>query len=174
MRGGSNVTTVTLTEYIAATGGPYTDKQAAVIGPELERLADTGHSTAKDILEAARPKRSKLHPFFDWDDEAAAEKWRLHSARVMAANIHIRVVGADGDERTTRAFHPVRVTENEEDGKQRPYTSIAAIMADPDLSGQLLDRAKRDLGTFRRKYAVLSELQGVFAAIDELSLEEAA
>ena len=50
---------------------------------ELERIAKAngGVLRAEDVVESARNERSPLHASFTWDNDEAAERWRLHQAR---------------------------------------------------------------------------------------------
>ncbi len=82
---------VSLKEYFSALGSRFTEEQAQVIGPELERLAARGRATEMDIVHAATDPRSPLHPFFEWDNSEAARKYRLLQAREMARAVQVRV-----------------------------------------------------------------------------------
>lgn len=60
---------------------PERDKERAVVA--LNRLADDlgGALSPRDVVDAAKNEASPLHPYFDWDDERAADHWRLEQAR---------------------------------------------------------------------------------------------
>ena len=66
-----------------------------MIGPQLEALAEEGDDVSeRRIVDVARSANSPLHRFFDWTDEVAADKWRLHQAATMMRAIRVRVVDA--------------------------------------------------------------------------------
>lgn len=63
-------------EYTAVPGSGFTEQDAQIIGPELERLAGLGVTTPDGIMDAAQDEASPLHPYFEWDNKAAAAKYR--------------------------------------------------------------------------------------------------
>jgi hypothetical protein len=71
----------------------------AVIVSELQRVAQShdGFLNARAVLDAARPEGSLLHGYFDWDDTAAAERWRLTQAGnlVRRVRVHLTMVRQD-------------------------------------------------------------------------------
>jgi len=84
--------------------GPDADPQA--IGEEIEALIDKRkeHVTAEELIAAARPRVSALHPCFTFDDPLAADKWRKHEARRLTNQLHL-ADKKDPDKATrTRAF----------------------------------------------------------------------
>ncbi len=140
--------------YVAVPGGGITDKDAAVVGPELERVFGDRPRTAEEVVRAARPKRSLLHPHFEWNDTAAAEEYRREQARWLLR--HIAVVESNGEERPpTRAFHAVTV----EGLSGRAYVPAQVVWSSPDFSGQIVAKAHRELVAWaarHREYQVLA------------------
>lgn len=60
------------------------------VARELAKVADEeGLLKPASVVEAARAETSPLHPCFTWDDSAAAEKQRLHEARLLIKCIRI-------------------------------------------------------------------------------------
>lgn len=60
---------------------------------ELERIA-AAHDEylyPKDVLDAARPDGAVLHPAFEWNDQKAAEQYRLHEASTMVRAVKVIV-----------------------------------------------------------------------------------
>lgn len=135
---------------------------------ELERIAAEhgGLLRPRDVVEAARDPQSPLHGYFCWDDHEAAERWRLEQAQAL---IRAAVTIVREDHPPVRAF--VSLVADRAPGGG-PYRATADVLAAPDLRSALLEQAKRELAAFRRKYAVLSELAKVFAAIEELLSQE--
>jgi hypothetical protein len=90
-----------MSEYIWASGSRFAKSTLApqVAGVELERLQQEhgGRITPVDVVEAARPVGTPLHPVFEWDDARAGELYRVDQARhVIGA---IRVVQPRNDPR---------------------------------------------------------------------------
>lgn len=134
---------------------------------ELIRLAaQTGELTAEVVVDAAKAKTSALHGMLCWDNTQAAHEFRLAQARSLIRRVVVYLVNADEDESHTRQFVSVKV--NDSEGERRSYVPLAVVMQSVDFTAQMLSDAKRDLTTFRNKYAVLSELVKVFSAIDDL------
>lgn len=71
--------------------GAHVRVDAAVAGPELERLTASGCTTAEEVLSEAKKKGSPLHEAFEWNDTKAGHQHRLQQARQMLRSI-VRVV----------------------------------------------------------------------------------
>lgn len=134
---------------------------AQPIGERLEQLRrDHKGLTADVVVRDARPKSSVLHAAFEWDDRKAAEEHRLRQARDLIAHVVIL-------EPETKSQDPIRafVVVSDTDGDQT-YTSIRVAMKDPILRAQVLQRAKRELADWRRRYSELEEFAALFSVID--------
>lgn len=105
---------LSIREYFSAQRELYSPADAAVIGPELERLAADGATKAGQIVDAARPADAPLHPFFEWDDRRAAEGFRHLQAARMTRSIVVKTI-RDGRPVEELAFRPavVRVVRSE-------------------------------------------------------------
>lgn len=163
---------MTVKEYVSL-GHQFTPEQAQIIGSELHSLAAKGASSTFHIVEAAQRKTSPLHPYFEWDDAAAGDKWRRHEAEKMARNIAVRVVGKDGAEHTMRAFLPVFIEVAGEQSRQRHYVPIEVVEQEPDYVEQVVEEGKRRLASWQHQYAEYRDFFGpVFPAIEEILVEE--
>lgn len=159
--------------YIAAKGSGFSDKDAKVIGPELLKLANKGQSSARAILAAASPQRSPLHRYFEWDDATAAQTHREWQARNLAKAIYVKVASPSGREHTMRAFHAVRIETSDGPSRQKHYLPISVVAADADYSEQVIAEARRQLRSWRDRWAAYRDEFGpIFPAIDEMLLEE--
>jgi len=91
--------------------GHVSDKQAAVYGPAIDKLAKGKDGTqAEDVVEAATDPDSALHGYFEWDDTVAAHGHRLTQAGTLIRSIEVTIVReGDGEPRYAdiRAFHHV-------------------------------------------------------------------
>lgn len=125
--------------------------------------------TAKSVLDASRAKDTILHPCFEWNDKVGAEHWRLEQARKLIGDIVQVVVRDSKEEKSARAF--VSVTPSM---TRRPnvYHPIARALSVEDSRGIVLKNALEELKWFRRKYADLEELTGLFVEIDKLVVNE--
>ena len=131
---------------------------------ELEYLVERngGTITPQIVVEAARKEKSVLRSYFDWNDTTAAFQYRLEQARKL-----IRTWVCILPQKPQR---PMRVMVSlSEDRGEDGYRRLADVMGDVELREKLLIEAKRDMSYFRRKYAMLSELAEVFAAMDKVN-----
>jgi hypothetical protein len=95
---------VALKQYLAATGSRFSEEDARVLGPELERLAARHHPTLSDVVHAASDRRSPLYRFFEWDNTEASRLWRLRQAAEMVGAVRVAVVAPDGRREVRPAF----------------------------------------------------------------------
>lgn len=114
--------------------------------------------TPAQILEKARNKNTELHKCFEWNDSVAAEKYRLHQARMIVCNLVIKNVDAEDDTQQVRVFHR---TDN-----NGGYKPLALIIKNPTEYEKLLAQARAELRAFKVKYHALSELEEILELID--------
>lgn len=137
------------------------DAQAS--GELMEELSVSEEGlTARTLLEANIPEGAPLHNDYDWDDSIAADKWRLQQSNQFIASLTVVVFEDKGDASTDqpRAFH---ITTQEHN-----YDSLNVILSEPSKYEAMLQSAKAELNTFKRKYEILKELQPVFNAIKKI------
>ncbi len=98
---------ISLREYFAAAGSSFTKEDAEVIGPHIETLAEEGDASERRVVDVARSSNSPLHTYFDWNDESAADRFRLHQAGTMLRSIRVRFIENDRP-RTAPAYRIAR------------------------------------------------------------------
>lgn len=64
---------------------------------ELSEIRQTVGLTARNVVNAARPEESLLHPVFEWNDKKAAELHREMQARCLIKSVRV-VTGGNTDE----------------------------------------------------------------------------
>lgn len=131
---------------------------AQTAGEELTRIYERrGELDPADIVEESRDEEAPLHPCFEWNDAKAAEKYREHqAAKLIRAVVTV--------EETTKGPQYVRAFPHVE----QHYHPIRVVLSSKERTEELLHTAMRELVSFRNKYEILSELAGVFEAIDQL------
>lgn len=130
-------------------------------GTDAEKIyAELGEKTlsAEEIVAKARNENTELHKFFEWDDTKAGELYRLQQARHLLCNLVF--VTETEEEEPIRVFHIST--------EHKKYKPTKLILQQPDEYAHLLAKAKQELYAFQRKYKALSELEEIFALIDEL------
>lgn len=147
--------------YKAVFGSHLSDADAAVIGKRLEWIAAGGEVTAASVLADAKLPHSPLHTFFEWDDNAAAQKYRLEQARKLVRSVRVVIEREGGIEVSARAF--IVVTEGDEDKK---YLPVAEVMSDADYREQVIERALHEAESWRARYEAFEEFAGIVQAIE--------
>lgn len=123
-----------------------------VIGDALSKISDKagGKLTPSAVVDAARDKKSALHPFFEWDDVTAAEAYRLDQARSL-----IRVVRVE-DETASEGSSRAYLSIGSDDGIA--YRPLEVVKRSADLQLALMAQADKELAAFQRRYGSLKEV----------------
>lgn len=136
--------------------GPVTIKNAKKadpqkIGTALAKIAEQqkGRLTPPAVVEAARDVRNPLHKHFEWDNQVAAEAYRLDQARMLIRSVAL--VGED-DAEPAPAFLSIS------DKVGTSYRSMGEILNSADLQSAVLAAAERDLAAFEKRYRQLKDI----------------
>lgn len=130
---------------------------AQTAGEELDRIYQrdgvvSPEAVVKDNTDPSAP----LHGCFEWDDTKAAHKYRVSQAQHIIRTI-VTIPDASPQKEPVRAF--VNVSSD--------YHPTRVVMENSDMRNELLASALAELKAFQRKYSALSELSGVFDAINK-------
>lgn len=142
----------------------FKDKDAEVIGKFLEKHFPNEEYDTEKIVELAKPKRSAIHRYFEWDDTKAAHRYRIQQARRMITSLVVIV-----DEQEAPAA--VSVTVKDSKGSHRTYMDTFKACAQEDLRGQVLEDAIKALKGWEWRYNTLKGLKplnGIFKEINKL------
>lgn len=164
--------------FKAGKGSSFDDEKAQIYGEFLWKLKEENGDvlTPVQIVEKAKPKNSPIHEFFEWDNDAAGEKWRLWQARNLIARIEI-VVTSDGEEDQIRAFHNISVQDGEE--HERGYVTLRDVQTNEDYLGIVLANARGEIVSWEKRYSqyrrlkVFKPLKPIFKAIRQTIVREA-
>ncbi len=134
-------------------------------GELFEQLAATEEGlTAKTLLEANKIETAPLHNDYEWNNETAANEWRLHQSRKFINSLVIvEVAPTLNIPETSRAF---QITT--EPHKYEPLTTIITV---EEKYETLLSKAFAELKAFQRKYSMLEELAPIFTTISTIEEE---
>ena len=120
---------------------------------ELNALAGrTGKLTPEQVVEAAKNPKSPLHDCFTWDNNAAAEKWRIEEARELIRSVRIEVTV---EERTIRTVAYVR--DPEKDAGESGY--VAAMKVRKSSVGALLNSELAQIAALLERAAGIARTQ---------------
>lgn len=136
---------------------------ADVAKKEFDRIYEKfGELTAKSVVDENREETAPLHACFEWDDAAAAERYREKQAGDMIrCLVTIKEPEDNGEPVIVRAI--VKTTEK--------YEPITVAIKSAEKYAVLLQDALNDAKWFMQKHSQLSELKNVFAAIREFENE---
>lgn len=142
---------------------PGEHPDATVVGNHLELLRQKckGELTPRDVLDDARNDNSPLHTFFEWDDSAAAEEYRLQQARGLIRSVVAIYVSEDKPATRVKAYVHIP-----EPGTPH-YRETGHAMSLSKTRKMVLDQAWRELQSWRRRYADLKEFSDLVKVIDE-------
>jgi hypothetical protein len=134
---------------------------------ELEAIREQndGILRAEDVLEYAKNPETALHKRFTWDDDKAAQQYRLAQARAI---IRVNVIVPDATLTPIRAYVSLYADRQQPGGG---YRHLSDVLTHVDRRKQLLTQALKEAKLWREKYKNLAELAPVFGAIDEVKPE---
>jgi len=112
---------------MAKTVESKTRPKTEAITRALQTLERAGKLTAEDVVAAARKRESPLHGCFEWDDNKAAECWRLEQARGLIRSVQVTITMDDN----RMISVPVYVRDPEVPDDEQGYASLSSIMKNP-------------------------------------------
>lgn len=141
---------------------PGASKDAKFVGEHIEMLRKKfkGELTPEDILNDARHNNSPLHSFFEWDDSAAAEQFRLQQARGLIRAVVAVYVSDERPAVRQKAY--VHVPER---GAPH-YRETTHAMSHKNTRKLVLDRAWNELKAWKARYKDLEEFSALIKIID--------
>ena len=150
-------------KYKARKGAWFSDDKAQVYGERIHQLIkEKGSVNSRDILDEASNQDSPLHDAFEWNDDKAATKYRLHQAALLTNHIEVEVITKEEKPQEVRAFINLKGGE-----KGRQYMATVEVINDHDLHQQFLKQALEDANRWMDKYYQLKELTDIFELIKQ-------
>lgn len=140
-----------------------TEKITQGVINEILKIKKEEGLTAEQIITAAKHKKSQLHNLFDWDDNKAGDKWRLHQARILINEVKI-IVGV----KEYYAFENVSVEVKNKEHSKREYMTRSEIISNVALRQQVVKKAYEHLLYWKGQYQQYSEFEPIFEGIEEV------
>lgn len=180
-------TSIPVKLYHAAPGAPFSEKEAPVVGTELERLAaargvDLPALPTSEVVKAAKSPDSPLHKFFTWDDTQAATQYRLAQARNLINHIRVEIKYRDRPEQTRFLLPGLVNVRTAESPNGRAYVPITSALVNEAWLAQLAAEALRQqrhwleryqnyrmLGKFEDLEPIFQALEPIFQAIEHIA-----
>jgi hypothetical protein len=129
-------------QYLPRNGSYLSATDAAVLGQRFELLAQDSVLRPEAVVDDARSESSPTHHYFDWDDAAAAEQYRVNQARYYLRSIE---VVREEHVPAVRAFYVVTKIEDEGDTQKKGYAHIETVLHDKELWRQVVAEERRKL-----------------------------
>ena len=131
---------------------------------QFKALEDTVGLTPKTLLEANRDAGAVLHDEFEWNDDVAAEKYRVHQAGQIIRMLCVVPETEEPEAVPIRAYFPT--------SENKTYERIDVIVKHKDKYAELLASAYSELKAFQQKYKMLKELAPIFSTMLDLGITE--
>jgi hypothetical protein len=125
---------------------------------ELSKLSDAGRLTPENVVRTARNKNNPLHAQFEWNDSAAARKYRTYQARELIHSFNITLI-VNTQEVNVQEFvhHPLK-------GDKQGYIAIGEVRSNAQMARAFM---RQQLAIAN---AYLTKAEG-FAAVLDLEKE---
>lgn len=141
-----------------------TDRITKQVIEEVLQIEKEKGLTAENLLKEAEDKNSNLHNFFDWNNNKAGEKWRLHQARLLLNEIKVIVNGKE-----MYAFESVIVNTEDlsEEEAERCYKPVDEILSNEELRVQVIRTAITHIEYWKQQYGIYEELKPIVTSIEK-------
>ena len=130
-----------------------------IVGGVLEQIEKTqGVVTAAAFLEVSRPTSSPTHDVFEWDNDKAAENWRMHQSRTTINALRVTYTNADGEETKVSAF--IKTSNS----GATTYENIQSALSDSEKKEIIIKRIQDELDSFIIRNRHIEELADILEA----------
>lgn len=130
---------------------------ANVVGGVVEQLEEKyGEATRESFLEASRPKDAPTHCLFEWDNDVAAEKYRLSQSTKIINSLRIVYLNNDKNGAKVPAF--INTAPPKE---KTSYESIENALRDDNKKEIILNRLRGELDAFIVRNQHIEELADI-------------
>ncbi len=121
---------------------------------EIIRAKNGGMLSPENVVEYARNKNSTLHGYFIWDDNDAANKYRLYQAAHLIRRIKIEIIPNPKSQEVIKIREYVSLPQDRGIGG---YRQIAEVYTEDDLRLQFIESVRDEFEAFRKKLKIVSE-----------------
>lgn len=146
---------------ITATNGHRDGTKIAAAASALEAINKTkGKLTPTLVVEAAKSKSSPLHGYFTWENNKAAQNYRLLEASMLIRTVRIRVSSGENQITAPAYMLPVRGHGN--------YLPTETVIQSEELTSAMMSIARTELAAFKKKYGRIEKLSGLWPVVDQI------
>lgn len=133
------------------------NSKIAKIKKELEiiREQNGGILLPEKVVEYARNKKTALHNHFTWDNDKAADAYRVQQAMHLIRQIKVEIITNEKTNRVIKVREYVSLPQDR--NKDGGYRQINEVYTDDDLRLQFLESVQNEFESFREKLKAVSE-----------------
>lgn len=150
----------------------YAWKHGSVVAVDAEEAAQQFGTIVEEygallpdvVVEQSRPEDAPLHDAFEWNDKAAADKYRYDQARYLIRSLTIVHEEDEEEHPPIRAYMSINHAADDEKAEV-DYLPTLLVMSKPILRKRLLSTALKELESWERRYQNLVEFSQVYTAI---------
>ena len=140
-------------------------QQKATLQAIADEAARAGRTLKPaEVVDAARDEASVLHTLFEWDDSAAAEKYREDQARGLI-RVHVKTVPALA--REVRAHVSVPTDRLNGGG----YRKVEDVLANSRWQDQIVEEVQKRIDSLSKSYSYLPQLDGLWPRLSAVVAE---
>ena len=135
---------------------------ANAVGHALEFLRERdGVANARAFVDYSRPETVETHPLFEWDDQVAAEQYRIVQARETIRELRIVPIGPEAPIPQGPVFVHVRQAAVPTNG----YAPAWVVVQRQDWTDQAKRECMSQLLGLQKRYGFLEELGPIWNVI---------
>ena len=138
-------------EFRVASGARISKTTVQALGETIVRIGSRGRYDAikaEDLVTAAKDPTCPLHAEFEWDNDTAADKYRITQARYLLRSINVVYLDKGGNEIETRAFS--HVYDSQED--DQVYVPASKVWSNREFSNQVKEDAHKEMEQWIHRY----------------------
>lgn len=161
----------TVTYKTKSEVGVVQAKKSAIIERELTRiLEEKGVLSPAVIVDEARDEASPLHPFFEWRDDVAAEKYRQSQAMAMilATKMVCELMSTDNKQPTVKTTKSSLVRSFLPFIRGNGFATRPVVLNDQEVREAFIARKKGELKSWCASVIDIPELVSVREALEKL------
>ena len=142
-------------------------KKDAIKG-RLQELVQDGTLTAENVVDDARSPESPLHQHFEWNDTAAAEKYRITQARKLISSVHVTII------EELRLIDTVAYIRDPDLGpRDQGYAAVTEIRTDAERARKAILNEIATASAYLARVRALSTALGLDGAVESVEREMA-
>lgn len=135
------------------------------VAKRLRELEREGRLRPADVVDAARPADSPLHSHFEWDDGAAAERYRLNQARTLIRSITINVTVREMPVSVVAYVRDPELQDTHDSG----YRNVIQLRSEEDNARAVIIEEMKRVASAAQRAKSLAAVLGLTAEIEEIA-----